>query len=135
MPDIGFTHVSLPVTDLDRSVDFYSRWAGMKVVDRLKDPATGNEAARLSDGNHQFALALIKTGRPVDVPVTFPAHLGVGLATKDEVQKLAAEAKAAGCLHKEPVDAGFPLGYWTLLADPDGHHLELSYGQNDRDAH
>jgi catechol 2,3-dioxygenase-like lactoylglutathione lyase family enzyme len=134
MAEIGFTHVSLPVTDLDRSVDFYCRFAGMTVIDRLRDPVTGNEAARLSDGTRPFALALIKTGRPVDVPVTFPAHLGVGCPSKDDVNRLAGEAKVDGSLFKEPVDAGFPLGYWALLTDPDGHHLELSYGQNDRAA-
>ena len=134
MAEIGFTHVSLPVTDLDRSVEFYSRWAGMHLVDRLKDPGTGAEAARLSDGQRQFALALVKTGRPVDNAFTFPAHLGVGCASRSEVERLAADAATEGCLYKEPVAAGFPLGFWTLLSDPDGHHLELSFGQNDKDA-
>ncbi len=61
----GFTHVALPVTDLDRSVAFYEAWAGMKLVDRLEDAKTGNQAARLSDGTRPFVLALIQTGQPV----------------------------------------------------------------------
>ena len=134
MPDTGFTHVALPVTDLDRSVGFYSRWAGMTVIDRLRDPGTGFEAARLVDGDRSFALALVRTGRPVDTPVVFPAHLGVGCASRADVDRLAEEARSEGCLHKDPTASGFPLGYWTLLSDPDGHHLELSYGQNDPDA-
>jgi hypothetical protein len=28
-----------------------------------------------------------------------------------------------------PTDSGYPVGYWALLSDPDGHTLELSYGQ------
>ena len=28
-----------------------------------------------------------------------------------------------------PDDAGPPVGYWAFLRDPDGHTLELSYGQ------
>ena len=35
----------------------------------------------------------------------------------------------AGCLLKPPEDSGPPVGYWALLRDPDGHTLEISYGQ------
>jgi hypothetical protein len=28
-----------------------------------------------------------------------------------------------------PIDAGDPVGYVARIADPDGHSLELSYGQ------
>jgi hypothetical protein len=28
-----------------------------------------------------------------------------------------------------PIDAGDPVGYVAHIADPDGHSLELSYGQ------
>jgi len=29
----------------------------------------------------------------------------------------------------EPRDDGPPVGIWAFLQDPDGHTLELSYGQ------
>ena len=28
-----------------------------------------------------------------------------------------------------PVDSGPPVGYWAYIVDPDGHNLEISYGQ------
>ncbi len=28
-----------------------------------------------------------------------------------------------------PIDSGPPVGYWGYIVDPDGHNLELSYGQ------
>jgi hypothetical protein len=28
-----------------------------------------------------------------------------------------------------PYDSGPPVGYWAIIPDPDGHNLELSYGQ------
>jgi predicted enzyme related to lactoylglutathione lyase len=28
-----------------------------------------------------------------------------------------------------PIDSGPPVGYWAYIADPDGHNLEISYGQ------
>jgi catechol 2,3-dioxygenase-like lactoylglutathione lyase family enzyme len=128
---IGFTHIALPVSDLDRSVAFYETWAGLRLVDRLEDPKTGNKAARLSDGTRPFMLALIETGEPVDVRLAGYAHLGVACRSRDEVDQLAGRAEEAGCLRHGPRDSGYPLGYWTFLIDPDGHQLELSYGQNE----
>ena len=26
-------------------------------------------------------------------------------------------------------DSGYPVGYWALISDPDGHTLEIAYGQ------
>ena len=28
-----------------------------------------------------------------------------------------------------PYDEGPPVGYWAIIVDPDGHNLELSFGQ------
>jgi catechol 2,3-dioxygenase-like lactoylglutathione lyase family enzyme len=128
--DIGFSHVALPVADLDRSVAFYQRWAGMQVVDLLEDPGTGARAARLSDLTRPFAIALVQARHPVEHPLAGLAHLGVGCPSREEVDRLAARARDEGCLRTGPVDSGYPLGYWAFLVDPDGHQLELSYGQN-----
>ena len=44
-------------------------------------------------------------------------------------------AKARIAIHEDeilarpPEDAGYPVGYWALIRDPDGHTVELSYGQ------
>ena len=65
----------------------------------------------------------------VEHPLRPWAHLGVGCASREEVDRLCAEARAEGRLLTEPVDSGYPVGYWALLSDPDGHTLELSYGQ------
>lgn len=45
------------------------------------------------------------------------------------MDRLCAEAREERRLLTEPVDSGYPVGYWALLSDPDGHTLELSYGQ------
>ena len=43
--DTGFSHIALQVSDVDASIAFYQRWAGLTVVDRLEDPKSGAKAA------------------------------------------------------------------------------------------
>jgi catechol 2,3-dioxygenase-like lactoylglutathione lyase family enzyme len=126
--------VALQVSDMDRSIAFYERWANMRVVDRLEDPNTGNKAARISDQQSSFVIALVQTGQPVEHRLAGLGHLGVGCADREEVDGLSADAERDGCLRRGPIDSGYPLGYWAFLVDPDGHQLELSYGQNDKQA-
>ncbi|WP_287129479.1 VOC family protein [Candidatus Cyanaurora vandensis] len=126
MSDLGLTHVALPVRDLDSSLDFYGRYAGMKVVHRRQDDE--GEVAWITDQTRPFVIVLIKKAQ-VTHPLLPSAHLGVACATREEVDRLCAQARAEGCLRDGPADAGAPIGYWAFLADPDGHTLELSYGQ------
>ncbi len=128
MSDLGLTHVALPVTNLEASLDFYARYARMRVVHRRKDAATGSEVAWISDGTRPFVIVLITADR-VDQPLAPMSHLGVGLESRDEVDRLCGEARQEGVLRLGPFDAGYPVGYWALLSDPDGHTLEISHGQ------
>ncbi|MGL5796046.1 MAG: VOC family protein, partial [Waterburya sp.] len=57
------------------------------------------------------------------------AHLGVTCATREEIEHLCDRARADDILIKEPKDDGYPVGYWAFIRDPDGHTLEISYGQ------
>jgi catechol 2,3-dioxygenase-like lactoylglutathione lyase family enzyme len=131
---IGLTHISLQVTDIERSVAFYERWANMEIVDRVQDPKTGNRAVRLSDHQSPVELALVQSSQPVGTRLGGLGHLGVACADRDTVTQRAKEAEQDGCLRKGPIDSGFPLGYWAFLVDPDNNQLELSYGQNDKNA-
>jgi catechol 2,3-dioxygenase-like lactoylglutathione lyase family enzyme len=130
----GLTHISLQVTDIERSVAFYERWANMQVVDRVHDPKTGNRATRMNDGQSPIELALAQSAQPVGTKLGGLGHLGIACADRDAVTQRAKEAEQEGCLRKGPIDSGFPLGYWAFLVDPDGNQLELSYGQNDKNA-
>jgi catechol 2,3-dioxygenase-like lactoylglutathione lyase family enzyme len=125
--DLGLTHVALPVTDLERSLAFWSKYAAMEVVHRRKDPSTGNEVAWISDRTRPFVIVLLEWPRVE--PLSPVSHLGVGCASREEVDRLCAEARADGTLKLGPLDSGPPVGYWAFLADPDGHTLELSHGQ------
>ncbi len=128
MTDLGLTHIALPVIDVEASVAFYSKYARMVVVHRRKDPDSRGEVVWVSDRTRPFVLVLIAVAE-VEHPLRPWAHLGVGCASREEVDRLCAQARGEGRLLTEPVDSGYPVGYWALLSDPDGHTLEVSYGQ------
>lgn len=128
MADLGLTHVALPVTDVERSVAFYAKYAGMRVVHRRTDASVGSTVVWLSDGTRPFVIVLIET-REVRSPLLPIAHLGVGCAARADVDRLVAEAQREGRPTIGPIEAPYPVGYYALISDPDDHTLELSYGQ------
>lgn len=127
--DLGVTHVALPVTNLDASLVFYERFASMRVVHKRTDPTTGTSVAWISDLTRPFVLVLI------EVPTVDAAlggvfcHVGVGVAERSDVDRLCATAHDDGRTVLGPIDSGRPVGYWAYIVDPDGHNLEISYGQ------
>lgn len=127
MVDIGLTHVALPVTDLDHSLAFYAAHANLRLVHQ-RDSETGPRVAWIGDGTRPFVVVLIETA-VVDTPLRPLGHLGVGCATPERLLELCELARAEGVLASDPRDDGPPVGIWAFLRDPDGHTLELSYGQ------
>lgn len=124
--DVGLTHVALPVRDIAASVDFYERFAEMQVLhDRVEDD--GSRVVWIGDLTRAFVLVLIETS--VSHTLGGFAHLGVGCSSRDEVDARCAVAADEGLVVLGPMDHGPPVGYWGIIADPDGHNLELSYGQ------
>ncbi len=128
MTDIGLTHIALPVADINRSIKFYATYAGMEVIHHRINAKTGTKVVWLCDHTRPFAIVLIETDSVNPVLSPF-AHLGVACKSRQEMNLLCARAKQEGILIEEPQNAGYPVGYWAFLRDPDGHTLELSYGQ------
>lgn len=126
--DRGLTHVALPVSDVDASIDFYERFADMQVVHRRIDDETGESVVWLSDGTRPFVIVLIEQ-HAVSHALGGFAHLGVGCASRAEVDRRCDDARREGRDVFGPEDHGEPVGYWAIVADPDGHNLELSHGQ------
>lgn len=127
MRDIGLTHVALPSQDIEASIAFYWRYARMEVVHRREGSA--GRVVWLSDHTRPFVIVLIEQEERVENPLGPFAHLGVGCESREEVDRLCALAAAEGRLRLAPSDSGYPVGYFALLVDPDGHTLELSFGQ------
>ncbi|NCJ06743.1 VOC family protein [Synechococcales cyanobacterium C] len=128
MIDVGLTHIALPVTDIDQSIKFYAAYAGMQVIHSRVDAETGFAVVWLCDRTRPFVIVLIQTSS-VNSVLSPLAHLGVGCQSREIIDSLCEKAKQEEVLLQEPKDSGYPIGYWAFLRDPDGHTLELSYGQ------
>ena len=129
MVDRGLTHVALPVSNLNASIAFYTTYARMQVVHRRTVPTTGLDVAWMSDQTRPFVIVLAERSQ-VDHPLVPPAHLGVACASREDVDRLCVLARGEGRLINEPRDAGPPIGYLAFIRDPDGHTLEVSFGQD-----
>ncbi len=117
--------VTLGVSDLSRSFDFYQRlgWHGQEVEETVFFQ-TGGIGVVLW---HQDKLA---DDARVE-PVTGAGFRGVAIAhnvrTKDEVDLVIAEVRAAGgTVTRAPADT-FYGGYAAYFTDPDGHAWEIAY--------
>ena len=127
MPDLGLTHVAFTVRDLDASLAFYAKYAGMAVVHRRSHD--GIRTAWLTDHTRPFVVVLVEGTGEHDRPLGPFGHLGVACRSREEIDQLHAEARAEGRPTRAPIDAGAPVGYVARIADPDGNSLEFSFGQ------
>lgn len=126
MTDIGLTHVALPCANLERTIAFYKKYADMEVVHERE--GGGVRVAWLSDRTRPFVIVFLETPNNPH-PLGPFSHLGVGLPSQEAVDERVIWARADGLEIEGPQDSGPPVGYWVFLRDPDGHTLELSFGQ------
>ena len=114
-------HVNLTVSDLDRSVAFYSdlldlhvRWKGQL------EP--GRRGAHVGDDRCYLALFEATSPEPTEVDYLRPGlnHFGFVVDDLDAARARALELGAT--IHFEPV---YEPGRRLYLTDPDGHEVEL----------
>ena len=124
------THVALNCTDVARTIAFYRDFAGMHVVHERVDGDVSVAWISREPADPTFVLVLIQgPGRQPDgVPAV--DHLGFECATREEVDAAAAKAQARGIpVPHPPIELPPPVGYITIITDPDGNRVEFSYGQ------
>jgi catechol 2,3-dioxygenase-like lactoylglutathione lyase family enzyme len=129
------THIALGVRDLDRSIDFYRRHARLHLVHDRADG--GMRVVWLADRptDVDFVIVLFVVADVPAAGLSSLRHLGFAVASRAEVDEVAAAGRAEGVLAIEPTYAGPIVGYFCILRDPDGNQVEFSYGQpiNPRD--
>ena len=127
--DQGITHIALPVRDLAASLDFYARFARMQVVHQRSDADSGTAVAWISDLTRPFVIVLIEAPALDQHLGGVYCHVGMGVASRARVDEMCDRARAEQRTVLGPIDSGPPVGYWAYIVDPDGHNLEISFGQ------
>ena len=131
---VRWTHIALPCTDMDKTIEWYETFTPLQLLDRRED-ADGQGAwlGHPDQGDKPFILVLVSFFRDQDKgpqPIMAPfAHIGIEMPTKQMVDDVAERGKAAGCLVWPPQLMPDPIGYICALTDPDGNMIEVSYDQ------
>lgn len=120
--------VNLPVKDLNRSVEFFTRLGYT-----FNPQFTDENATCMIIGENIFAMLLVEdyfrsfTDRKiVDAHSGIQAIIALALDSREQVDEQVAKAReAGGTIPRDPQDLGFM--YQHAFHDPDGHLWEVFY--------
>ena len=120
-----FTYVGIRVTNLQKSIDFYTKLLGMKVVGRGKVKQTKGETVGLESEKGGFNLELNYYEKNSPYNTNYTAGEGLDhLAFKvDNLDDALKEAKQAG--YRTALEIKSDGSRWAYVEDPDGIWIEL----------
>ena len=125
---VRWTHITITVSNIERSIEFYTSFCKLSVIrDRRREGGGGTVwlGPNLSSGAKPTFLLVIGQGEVT----SRMDHLGFQCEQREHVDQIAQGARQLGILAVPPTDAGDPVGYFTIIRDPDGHLVEFTYGQ------
>lgn len=120
-----FTYVGIRVTDLQKSIDFYTKLLGMKVVGGGKIEQTKGETVNLESEKDGFNLELnyYDENSPYNTEYDVGEgldHLAFKVNDLDEILK---EAQLMG--HRTVLDMKADNVRWAYIENPNGIWIEL----------
>lgn len=120
----GFHHIGLIVNDMDKSLDFYTKGLGGKIVHQF--PMSGSEKIiYLVDLGENAVVELIPRGPQGEAANARWAH--IALATRDARADFAQAIQAGAAVHVAPQD--MMLGTMAIcnafVIGPDGEQIEF----------
>ena len=117
-------HIALTVSDMNKSLEFYSKVLGFPKVFDIEDEKGNPWIVYLKVGNGQFVELFYPAGEaPLDgvKRVSF-SHLCFAV---DDIQKTAADIQSRGGTLDRPIKTGRDGNYQCWVKDPDGTRIEL----------
>ena len=131
MPSLtGTSHVDLTVSDLDRSIPWYTRVLGAAQLFRGRNDEEGFEVAYLAEPASGMVIGLVKHDRPpvaaFNPRTTGLDHLSFAVADRAELERWAGHLETCGIAHSGLSDQP-PFGAGLNFSDPDGIALEFYY--------
>ena len=120
-----FTYVGIRVTNLQKSIDFYTKLLGMKVAGRSKVEQTKGETVGLHSEKDGFMLELnyYERNSPYNTEYTVGEGLDHLAFKVDNLDKALDEARKAG--HRTILEIKANGSRWAYIEDPDGIWIEL----------
>ena len=143
-PPSLLTHIALPVRDLDATLAFYDKYTTLINIHERLDADTGMRSVWLANERDvtatgaRFVIVLICGKLPTQITGDIKeeygflrsiSHLGISLESREQVDQIAADAKADGCLLLGPMYRNEVVGYICVITDPDGNNVEFSVEQ------
>ncbi len=127
------THLALRVRDAEESLSFYSRYLGWVEVHR-RAQSDGKRIIWVGPpppaGRSYPELVLVLLEWPFEECEQPPVdHLGIAVASREEVDRVAELARREGRLIFGPKFLDPVAGYLCMVRDPSGNRVEISFGQ------
>ncbi len=122
---VKLTYTGIRVTNLDRSITFYTQVLGMTLTGRNKIPDTGGEAASLVsvDGGPTLELNYYAKGSRFSTKYFVGDGLDHIAFQVEDLEKFLAEAKKSGI--PVPFEVKTGSSHWAYVEDPDGIWIEV----------
>jgi catechol 2,3-dioxygenase-like lactoylglutathione lyase family enzyme len=119
---LAFSHVGIFVTDMERMVEFYTRFLRFVVTDRGDRGKEGEIVFMTRDPreHHQLVMA---SGRPTDMPFNVINQLSFRVDSLRTLKEMHAALKNEPVVDLGPVTHGNALSVY--FRDPEGNRIEL----------
>lgn len=124
-----FRHTMLPVKDLDRSVDFYTRLLGMSLVRERRSSPTPTAYVAYGPEDTHPALELISGTGNSEKP--WHGHIAISVL---DLKTLCGKLEKAGVPFRRSLQAGGSTSsnaFYANVFDPDGFEIELCQPRED----
>ncbi len=124
---VGFSHLSLSVTDLDRSTEWYREMLGFTVDSRVEGDGFRRNRLRHPDAGITLTLTAHEAGSgdAFDERRTGMDHVSFAVPSIEHLHNVKALLDARGVEHSEVKPTASGAGGMITFRDPDNIQLEL----------